>query len=287
MTIGTPANPSGPSREEKFRQLCELVVRLRSADGCPWDRARKRHEVGYDLIEEAYEVLAALQGSDPAGLEEELGDLLFEILFLARIAEEEGDFDIGSVLTAVTAKMVRRHPHVFGEAGPMDIAAVRQNWQRIKREVEGRSAAAMGAASPDGALPTLPTLALVQQVSGRAARAGFDWPDIAAVLAKLTEETAEFRAALAAGSAERIGEEAGDMLFTLVNLCRFAHVDAEAALRAALGKFTARYGYLEDRLAAQGLTVADAGPAALDALWEEAKRQGAGTHRPSPPDTPS
>lgn len=284
MTIGTPANPGEPSREEKFRQLCELVVRLRSTGGCPWDRARKRHEVGHDLIEEAYEVLAALQGSDPAGLNEELGDLLFEILFLARIAEEEGDFDIGSVLTTVTEKMVRRHPHVFGAAGPMDIEAVRRNWQRIKREVEGRSVAAVGAANPGDALPTL---ALVQQVSGRAARAGFDWPDIAAVLAKLAEETAEFRAALAAGSAEQIGEEAGDMLFTLVNLCRFARVDAEAALRAALGKFTTRYGYLEERLAAQGLTVADAEPAALDALWEEAKRRGAKTRRHPPPDTPA
>jgi MazG family protein len=264
----TPPNPGIPTREEKFRLLCELIARLRSADGCPWDRARKRGEVGHDLIGEAYEVLEALADPDPAKLNEELGDLLFEILFLARIAEEEGDFNIGSVLTAVTDKMVRRHPHVFARTGPLEIEEVRRNWKRIKKEVEKREDPPLLPASPSEALPTL---ALVQQVTVRASRAGFDWPDIGGVLAKLAEETVEFEAALQTGSPEKIGEEAGDLLFTLVNLCRFARVDAEAALRAALRKFTGRFAAVQKRLAAQGRTPADASAAELDALWNEVK----------------
>jgi len=227
-------------------------------------------------------VLDALRGPNPAGLKEELGDLLFEILFLTRMAEEEGDFDIGSVMTAVTEKMVRRHPHVFAQAGPMDIEEVRRNWQRIKKEVEGRTAAPV---LSDNADSTLPTLARVQQVSARASRAGFDWPDIAAVLAKIEEETAEFRAALKAGNREQVEEEAGDLLFTLVNLCRFARVDAEAALRAALGKFTIRFTHLENSLAGEGRSVADASPAELDALWEKAKKGVAPVRRSLPEST--
>lgn len=268
MSENTPPTPGNPSREEKFRQLCEIVARLRSDTGCPWDRARKRSEVGHDLIEEAYEVLDALQGSNPSGLSEELGDLLFQILFMARIAEEEGDFDIGSVLTLVMEKMIRRHPHVFAEAGPMDIEEVRQNWHRIKQEIEGRTAPT-GCSDAFG--KTMPTLARVQFVSGRAARAGFDWPNITSVFIKIDEEMAEFRAALKTGNPEQIGDEAGDLLFTMVNLCRFARIDAESALRSALSKFTTRFSYLESRLAMQGKTVADAAPAELDALWEEAK----------------
>jgi tetrapyrrole methylase family protein/MazG family protein len=283
MSENTPPTPGNPSREEKFRQLCEIVARLRSDTGCPWDRARKRSEVGHDLIEEAYEVLDALQGSNPSGLSEELGDLLFQILFMARIAEEAGDFDIGSVLTLVTEKMIRRHPHVFEQAGPMDIEEVRRNWHRIKQEVEGRTAPT-GCSDVFG--ETLPTLARVQLVSSRAARAGFDWPDIASVLVKIDEEMAEFRAALKAGNQEQIGEEAGDLLFTLVNLCRFACIDAEAALRSALSKFTTRFSHMESQLARQGKTMADAPPSELDALWEEAKERVAIARR-SPTDDES
>lgn len=281
MSENTPPTHGNPSREDEFRQLCEIVARLRSDTGCPWDRARKRSEVGHDLIEEAYEVLDALQRSNPSGLSEELGDLLFQILFMARIAEEEGDFDIGSVLTLVTEKMIRRHPHVFAQAGPMDIEEVRRNWQRIKQEIEGRTAPT-GCSDVFG--ENLPTLARVQLVSGRAARAGFDWPDITSVLVKIEEEMAEFRAALKTGNQEQIGEEAGDLLFTLVNLCRFARIDAESALRSALSKFTTRFSHLESQLARQGKTVADAAPSELDALWEEAKERVAIARRSSTDD---
>jgi tetrapyrrole methylase family protein/MazG family protein len=254
---------------EKFRELLAIIAKLRGPDGCPWDRTQKKADIGRYLIEEAYEVLEALEGP-PDHLREELGDLLFQILFLARMAEEAGEFTTADVLEEITAKMVRRHPHVFGGATVASVEEVRTNWERIKAEVEHQGQKE----SPlcDGIPRSLSTLARTQRITTRAAEAGFDWPDAEGVLNKVEEELAEFRAALETKNAERMKEEAGDLLFTLVNLCRFARVDAEAALRASLRKFTDRFSHIERELAAQGKTPEDSSLAEMDRIWEEAKK---------------
>jgi len=255
---------------EKFRELLAIIARLRGPDGCPWDRAQKKADIGRYLIEEAYEVLEALEGSSPENVREELGDLLFQILFLARMAEEAGEFNMADVLGEITAKMIRRHPHVFGDTTVASVEEVRTNWERIKAEVEHQEQKK----SPlcDGIPRSLSTLARAQRITARAAEAGFDWPDAAGVLNKVEEELAEFRDALETKKPERMKEEAGDLLFTLVNLCRFARVDAEAALHASLRKFTDRFSYIERKLAAQGKTPKDSSIAEMDQIWEEAKK---------------
>jgi tetrapyrrole methylase family protein/MazG family protein len=263
--LKSPANT-----EEKFRELLDLVEKLRSPDGCPWDRAQKKGDIGRYLMEEAYEVLEALEGSSPENVREELGDLLFQILFLARIAEEAGEFNIADVLGEINAKMVRRHPHVFGHATVDGVEEVRTNWERIKKEVEHRGD--KGSPICDGIPHSLSTLARAQRITARAAEAGFDWPDTAGVINKVEEELAEFRAALETKDPKRIQDEAGDLLFTLVNLCRFAQVDAEAALRSSLRKFVGRFSDIERKLAARGKSPKDSSPAEMDWLWEEAKK---------------
>ena len=255
--------------EEKFRELLSLIARLRGPDGCPWDRKQKKADIGRYLIEEAYEVLEALEGP-PDHLREELGDLLFQILFLVRMAEEVGEFNIADLLGEITAKMVRRHPHVFGDATVASVEEVHTNWERIKAEVERKGK--NGSLLCDGIPRSLSTLAKAQRITARASEAGFDWKDAAGVLDKVEEELAEFRAALETKDPERMKEEAGDLLFTLVNLCRFARVDAEAALRSSLRKFTDRFSDIERKLAARGMTPRDSSQAEMDRIWEEAKK---------------
>ena len=255
--------------EEKFRELLSLIARLRGPDGCPWDRKQKKADIGRYLIEEAYEVLEALEGP-PDHLREELGDLLFQILFLVRMAEEVGEFNIADLLGEITAKMVRRHPHVFGDATVASVEEVHTNWERIKAEVERKGK--NGSLLCDGIPRSLSTLAKAQRITARTSEAGFDWKDAAGVLDKVEEELAEFRAALETKDPERMKEEAGDLLFTLVNLCRFARVDAEAALRSSLRKFTDRFSDIERKLAARGMTPRDSSQAEMDRIWEEAKK---------------
>jgi tetrapyrrole methylase family protein/MazG family protein len=264
--------PTVNTTEGKFRALLTLIARLRSPEGCPWDRSRKQEDIGHYLIEESYEVLEALDSAIPAAIQEELGDLLFQILFLARLAEEEGQFDIAAVLEGITAKMIRRHPHVFGNVRVADEEEVHSNWERIKKVVEHK-----GENEPRlciGISRSLSTLSKVQQITSRASAVGFDWPNAYGVLEKMEEELSEFKAALETGDPRRMREEAGDLLFTAVNLCRFAHADAEASLRTALGKFTDRFAYIEQQLAARGRTPGDSNLAEMDALWNEAKKKG-------------
>ena len=265
--MGEPAGGA----EKRLRELLDLIARLRSADGCPWDRSRTQADMAGYLIEEAYEVLEAIDGGKPPALKEELGDLLFQVLFLARMAEEAGEFDIAAVLGAITEKMIRRHPHVFGDTRADTVEAVRLNWEQIKKDREHK-----GHDTPslrDGIPRSLPTLAKAQRITARAAEVGFDWPDTGEVLKKVDEEVAEFRNALAAGDRKAMAEEAGDLLFTLVNLCRSTGVDAEAALRISLGKFTRRFAYVERRLAAEGKTPAESTLTEMDRLWNEAKQK--------------
>ena len=255
--------------EMKFRELLEIIVKLRSPDGCPWDRAQTKEDIGRYLIEEAYEVLEALEGSLPENVQEELGDLLFQILFLARMAEDAGEFKMVDVLEGITAKMIRRHPHVFGDIKVDGVGEVRTNWERIKREVEHKGQKE----SPicDGIPRSLSTLAKAQRITARAAEAGFDWPDTAGVLEKVEEELAEFRAALETKDPKQIQDEAGDLLLTLVNLCRFSQVDAETALRSSLRKFIDRFSHIERELTARGKTPKSSSPAEMNRIWDEAK----------------
>ncbi|MBU0651264.1 MAG: nucleoside triphosphate pyrophosphohydrolase [Proteobacteria bacterium] len=261
---------SSANVETKFRELLDLVEKLRSPDGCPWDRAQKKGDIGRYLMEEAYEVLEALEGSSPENVQEELGDLLFQILFLARMAEEAGEFDIAAVLGGITEKMIRRHPHVFGDTTVEGVEEVRTNWERIKTEVEHKGD--KGSPICDGIPRSLSTLARAQRITARTAEAGFDWPDTAGVLDKVEEELAELRAALEAKDPKRMQDEAGDLLFTLVNLCRFAKVDAETALRSSMRKFINRFSHIERELAARGKAPKGSSPAEMDRIWEEAKK---------------
>ena len=261
--------PSPGQVEIKFRELLEIIARLMGPGGCPWDRSQKKEDVGGYLIEEAYEVLEALDGASPDELKEELGDLLFQILFLARLAEEAEEFGMEEVLGAIGGKMIRRHPHVFGDAAVKNTAEVRVNWERIKRELENKDPkkSAIFAGIPR----SLSTLAKAQRMTAKASKVGFDWKDATGVLNKMEEELAEFKAAMAAGNRKQMREEAGDLLFTLVNLCRFAQVDAEAALRGSLRKFSRRFSHIERELAARGKTPAASSLSEMDGLWNQAK----------------
>ena len=267
--------PRSPHAEEKFRELLALVARLRSPGGCPWDQSRRPEDISRYLLEESYEVVEAIEGGSPPALMEELGDLLFQILFLARMAEEKEEFAIADVMNAITEKMIRRHPHVFGNTRVKNVEEVRDNWERIKKEVEHKGAG--DARLFDDVPRSLPTLVKAQQITARASTVGFDWNSTAEVLKKVEEELGEFRAALEKGDQEAMHEEAGDLLFTMVNLCRFVKVDAEAALRSSLGKFTRRFSHIEQALALQGKTPADSSLGEMDRLWNEAKNKAAGT----------
>lgn len=253
----------------KLQELIEIIARLRAPGGCPWDRVQKKEDVGQYLIEEAYEVIEAIEEPSPEGLKEELGDLLFQILFLAKLAEEAGEFDLAAVIGAISEKMIRRHPHVFGDAAVNGIADVRRNWERIKKETEQKEPRESGVC--EGVPASLSALARTQLATAKASEAGFDWKDAAGVLEKVEEELAEFRAAMAGGSREQMKEEAGDLLFTLVNLCRFAQVDAEAALRRSLNKFSQRFSDMERELAARGKTPAGSSLAEMDLIWNMKK----------------
>jgi tetrapyrrole methylase family protein/MazG family protein len=265
---GKPYTKAG----DRFEKLLALIERLRDpGGGCPWDIRQKKEDVGRYLLDETYEVLEAIGKDSPAALREELGDLLFMILFLARIAEEETLFGIGGVLDDITAKMIRRHPHVFGEAKVKDAAEVKRNWDRIKRDVEkrGENESSLLARIPR----TMPALMRAQKITSEAAKVGFDWDGAESVMAKVEEELGEFREALAKGDASRVRDEIGDTLFSIVNLSRHLNIDSEEALRAANRKFEERFLYIEERLRERGKDPASSTQEEMDALWEEAKRR--------------
>jgi ATP diphosphatase len=249
-----------------LQKLVDLVARLRAPDGCPWDREQTLANVRAYLLEEAHELAGAIDGGDWQELAEELGDMLFQVAFIARLAEEAGAFRLPQVIDGVHSKMVARHPHVFGGEALEDAEAVRQAWERRKlREEPGRKTLLGGVPSSLPAL--LGTYRLTQKASG----VGFDWPDAAAVLDKAEEEIAELREALAGGRVDEVREEMGDLLFTLANLARKLDVDPEAALAATNRKFRTRFAAVEQGLAAKGKTAAEATLAEMDELWEGAK----------------
>jgi MazG family protein len=263
---------------DRFEKLLALIERLRNPEGgCPWDIRQTKEDVGRYLLDETYEVLDAVGKDSPAALREELGDLLFMILFLARIAEEENLFGINGVLDDISAKMIRRHPHVFGETKVKDAAEVKRNWDQIKRDVEKRGD---GDLSILARVPrTMPALMRAQKLTAEAAKVGFDWDSAQSVMAKVEEELGEFREALAKGDPDRIRDEIGDVLFSIVNLSRHLKVNSEEALRSTNRKFEERFLYIEERLRERGKDPASSTLEEMDALWEEAKRTEVGKLR--------
>ena len=258
-------------------RLTAIMARLRDPEhGCPWDQAQNFATIAPYTIEEAYEVADAIARGDMPALKEELGDLLLQVVYHARMAEEAEAFDFDAVARAIGDKMVRRHPHVFGDAQIADAAAQTRAWEEEKAE-ERQAALSDGAADGPSALDgiplALPALMRAAKLGGRAARTGFDWPDAVQVLAKIDEELAELRAELGAdASRDRLEEEFGDLLFACANLARHLELDAEAALRRASGKFEGRFRRVEARLAETQTTAEAITLEEMERLWQEAKR---------------
>jgi nucleoside triphosphate diphosphatase len=262
-----------PSRD--IGRLIEIMAALRTPKtGCPWDLEQNFTTIAPYTLEEAYEVADAIARDDLGDLEEELGDLLLQVVFHARMAQEQGAFDFGGVVEAITAKLIRRHPHVFGDKCAADPHAVKGLWDEIKAQ-EKAEKAARGRPVPQGALAgvpvALPALTRALKLQDKAGKVGFDWNDPRAVLRKIREEVDEIEGALDDDNDEAAAE-VGDLLFAAVNLARHLHADPEALLRQTNGKFERRFASIEQALAARGKKPQDATLAEMDALWDEAKK---------------
>jgi nucleoside triphosphate diphosphatase len=268
-----------PSRD--LARLVEIMAALRTpVTGCPWDLEQDFSTIAPYTIEEAYEVVDAIARNDMADLPDELGDLLLQVVFHSRLGEEQGLFDLGDVVEAITSKLIRRHPHVFGDARDLTPEAVKSLWAEIKAQEKAERAQSRAAAglpadddgrTLDGVPVGLPALTRALKLQEKAGRVGFDWNDARQVLAKIREETDEVAEALEAGGPDAIKDEIGDLLFALVNLARHAGVDPEAALRGTNEKFTRRFAFVEDQLAARGRTPKAASLDEMEALWVAAK----------------
>jgi len=268
-------SPAPQPSETDLARLLRLVARLRAPDGCPWDREQTLADLRAYLLEEAHETAAAIDAGDAEALAGELGDLLFQVAFVAHLAAEAGWFRAGEAIDRVEAKMIARHPHVFGDDRLADSAAVRGAWERRKLRHEGNG---RGSLLDGAAAATLPALVAAYRLTQKAAGVGFDWPDAEAVFAKLDEECRELRAEIAASEAnpsapgrERLREEVGDLLFAAANLARHLEVDPEAALAGANLKFRRRFAAVERGLAERGRPLEDATLAEMDELWEAEK----------------
>jgi len=258
-----------------FAAFVGLIARLRAPGGCPWDREQTHESLKPMTIEEAYEVLEAIDRGDDEHLAGELGDLLLQVVFHAQIATEAGRFTIADVVQKVADKMVRRHPHVFAGGKADTPEAVLRNWEAIKRaELEAKGGAKPEASMLDSVGAAQPAVMEAFQMTTKVSRVGFDWPGVAAVLEKLDEEARELREAAAALPAERrrVAEEVGDLLFAAVNVARILGVDPESALKAANRKFRRRFAHIEQSLARRGRTPADSTLEEMEGLWAEAKR---------------
>lgn len=274
-----------PSRD--IAGLIDIMARLRTpGTGCPWDLEQTFASIAPYTIEEAYEVADAIANHDLGDLCEELGDLLLQVVFHARMAEEQNAFAFGDVVEAITRKMIRRHPHIFADVAddltPSDVKGV---WERIKAEEKAERALRRpaDAAAPSALLAEVkagqPALSRAMALQRKAARVGFDWNDPRAVLAKIREEVGEIEAALDRGDADDIAAETGDLLFAAVNLARHVDADPDLALRGTNAKFERRFGYIEQALAANNRTPADASLDEMERLWNEAKRREAAKHQ--------
>jgi ATP diphosphatase len=267
-----------PSRD--IARLIEIMAALRTpGSGCPWDLEQNFESIAPYTIEEAYEVADAISRGDLDDLKDELGDLLLQVVFHARMAEEQGSFAFGDVVQAITEKLIRRHPHVFGDKGGMSTGEVNVQWDQIKAEEKAARAKTGKAPAPgrsgalSGVSPGLPALARALKLQQQASKVGFDWNDPKAVIAKIREETDEIEAELTTRHPEQMKGEIGDLLFVVVNLARHLDVDPETALRTCNLKVERRFAAIEDGLAAVGKTPAEATLAEMDALWNQAKER--------------
>jgi len=253
---------------EKFEKLVEIINTLMGENGCPWDRVQTRESLKPYLVEEAYETLEALDGNDPEKIKDELGDLMYQVLFHAKIAENRGEFGIGDVVENLSEKMVRRHPHVF-DAGNLETPdEVVDQWEHIKiSEKANRDHKSV----LDSVPKPLPSLARAQKLTKKAAKHGFDWPEIEDVFAKLDEEVAEFKDAVLNGKEDEVDGELGDILFVLANIARKKKIDAEEALRGTNNKFIERFQHIERRVEESGKTLKDTSLDEMESYWQEAK----------------
>jgi ATP diphosphatase len=269
-----------PSRDVK--RLIEIMAALRTPKtGCPWDLEQNFATIAPYTIEEAYEVADAISRDDLDDLREELGDLLLQVVFHARMAEEEKAFDFGDVVTAITDKLIRRHPHVFGEtAGPATQEQIRGTWNVIKKQEKAeRAARNQQREQAESSLLAsvkagVPALTRAFELQKKVATVGFDWREPGPVVDKIREETGEIEAALASGDRDKIAEEIGDLMFTAINLARVSGIDPESALRATNAKFERRFAYVENRILAQDRKLEDVSLDEMDKLWDEAKANG-------------
>jgi len=261
----------------KFEKLVEIMARLRGPNGCPWDKQQDRNSLKPMLVEETYEVLEAIDNNDPDGLAEELGDLLLHVVFQAQLGKEDGGFDIDAVIDGICDKLVRRHPHVFGTETASTPEEVIKNWEAIKAQEKTRK---LKDRTPEQrslleGIPTrLPALHEAHQISSKAARVGFEWPDIEGVFGKLKEETHELREAMTGpenSRQSRVEDEIGDILFVIVNLARFLKIDSESALKRANRKFKTRFQYMETQLARSGRNLDGTSLDEMETLWKQAK----------------
>lgn len=251
----------------RFQQLVDIMSRLRGPDGCPWDREQSFDTIKRYLLEEAYEVMDAIDSRDWRGLSEELGDLMLQPVFFAQMASEAGHFQIGDSLEAINEKLIRRHPHVFGDATAKTAGDVKVRWDEIKQEEKrGRGEEPKGVL--DGISRAQPALVEAAQISSKAAGTGFDWSGLNEVMAKVREEIAELEQAETVDDAEG---EVGDLLFTIVNVARFLKVDPEQALRRTNAKFRKRFAHVESSLKAKGKSLQESNIGEMEALWQEAK----------------
>jgi tetrapyrrole methylase family protein/MazG family protein len=253
-----------------FESFAEIIAHLRAPDGCPWDKEQTHETLRKHLLEESYEAIAAIDSGDFADMREEFGDLLLQIVLQSQIANEEGQFNVNQVVQGIYSKIVRRHPHVFGELELNDVGGVLTNWEKLK-EAERRDKGQSEKGLLDGVPNILPALSQSQEYQDRAARVGFDWPEIEGVLDKIAEEIEEIKKA---ATDFELASELGDLFFALVNLARWKKVDAESALRGTNMKFKKRFGYVEQGAKKQGRELSSLSLEEMDTLWNKAKTLG-------------
>jgi len=255
-----------------FSKLLEVMARLRESDGCPWDREQNHNSLKPFLIEEAYEVIEAIDSGDAARLREELGDLLLQVVFHCRLAEEKGLFDAAEVAEKLAEKMIERHPHVFGDKTTDTTKEVLRNWEISKRKGRAAHGESNGAPSIlDGVPLAMPALQRSHRLQNKAARVGFDWPDVESASAKLEEEWSELKIAVQQGNSKSAKDEMGDFLFAVVNYARKLGMNAEDTARGAIDRFTVRFHHIESALRKRGLNPEEVTLEELDRLWDQAK----------------
>ena len=277
-SLKIPVPPTEPELHNEspaaagFSRLVEIMARLRSPEGCPWDREQTFDTIKPYLLEETYEVMDAIDARDWDWLADELGDLLLQVVFFSQMAKEAGHFDVTDAIEAINSKLIRRHPHVFADGDAKTSDEVLRKWDEIKA---GEKAAAT---KPKGLLAgvprSVPALMEARQISSRAANAGFDWSNVEQVLEKLNEELTELDGARKTGTQEELQDEIGDLLFVIVNIARFLKVDPEQALRGTNSKFRRRFDFVEKGLEAQGKSLKESTVEEMESLWQQAKRNG-------------